>query len=317
MRPVPLALVLAAVYVLLAGAYLTVSSTWAARWTEDVESLARVELVKGLLFILATGLLFFGFSVIVFRRMQRGVDQMQRQQQALLVAERRSLSGVYAAMMAHDTNNVLSTVGIGLGVLSAAENLSEAHRAVIARMSNAVEGLLLSNQRILRFGRANLKPNPTTWDLAGTVGEVVEFARTHPKLEGRHIATNLPAGHSACLDRGQFELSLVNLLFNAGDAVGPGGHLRVSAGNDADHLFLSVEDDGPGVPPEMREKVFEAFESGKEGGLGLGLLSVKAFAEAHGGTVSVERSEWGGALFRISIPLSVCQPPAQKLTCAP
>ena len=79
------------------------------------------------------------------------------------------------------------------------------------------------------------------------------------------------------------------------------GTLTVRAAREGEQLVLSVRDDGPGIPKEIQSRLFETFVTGKRGGTGLGLASVKAVADEHGGRVSVETSP-KGTCFQLFLP---------------
>jgi signal transduction histidine kinase len=100
----------------------------------------------------------------------------------------------------------------------------------------------------------------------------------------------------------------LNLIENAARHTPPGTHIRASTGIDNGTAILTVEDDGPGVPPELGPRVFDRFVRGPgtgNRGAGLGLAIVRAVAESHGGTVTLEHPAAGtGARFVITIPWS-------------
>jgi signal transduction histidine kinase len=105
------------------------------------------------------------------------------------------------------------------------------------------------------------------------------------------------------MQRGHLSEILVNLLQNARDALNHGGNVFVSAECHRDYAVeISVRDDGPGIPPERTERVFEAYYTTKEKGSGLGLAIVKHNAELYGGTVRVESELGKGAKFTVSFP---------------
>jgi len=105
----------------------------------------------------------------------------------------------------------------------------------------------------------------------------------------------------------------LNLIENAARHTPAGTHIRASTSVQDGMAVLTVEDDGPGVPPELGSRVFDRFVRGAPGtrGSGLGLAIVRAVAESHGGTVALERPEVGpGARFVITIPRGVLAPEA-------
>lgn len=141
--------------------------------------------------------------------------------------------------------------------------------------------------------------------------------RLRPQFEEKHLSTQLleESKHpEEALVRGNealLEQLAYNLLDNAARYSVDGGRVRVRIARSGDTVVLAVDDDGPGVPKEYRERIFERFfrvdesRSRETGGTGLGLAIVKHAAEAHGGTVHVEESEWGGASFVVELPAAV------------
>lgn len=95
---------------------------------------------------------------------------------------------------------------------------------------------------------------------------------------------------------------LTNLMQNAVDAVGDRGTVKVSASPDRQGVTVHVEDDGPGVLPELSHRLFEPLVTSKAHGVGLGLALVKRIAERHGGGVQVGKSSLGGAKFSVYFP---------------
>jgi signal transduction histidine kinase len=113
------------------------------------------------------------------------------------------------------------------------------------------------------------------------------------------------AGHfpPMLMQRGHLSEILVNLLRNAREALGQEGNVFVTAGCRRDHsIEISVRDDGPGVPPDKIERIFEAYYTTKEKGTGLGLAIVKHNAELYGGSVRVESKSGQGAAFVLFFP---------------
>jgi signal transduction histidine kinase len=104
------------------------------------------------------------------------------------------------------------------------------------------------------------------------------------------------------VDEALIDRMLLNLILNAADATNGAGRIEVRLTGDAETVFIEVLDDGPGIADDAKAAIFEAFYTSKPHGLGLGLVSVKVCAEAHGGSVEVSRSDLGGAAFRVRLP---------------
>ena len=115
-------------------------------------------------------------------------------------------------------------------------------------------------------------------------------------------------------DRGKVRLILDNLLSNAIKFTPRGGTISIHARSQRDQLVLDVMDSGPGIPPDERERIFEAFYQGKtpQGGhvkgTGIGLSVVTEFVNAHGGSIEILEAKVGGAHFRVRLPLQQTTP---------
>ncbi len=109
----------------------------------------------------------------------------------------------------------------------------------------------------------------------------------------------------ANVNRVQFELVVHNLVRNAIQAAGRGGRAEVLLGRDRGAVWLEVRDSGPGVPEELREKIFEPFVTTRQGrgGTGLGLAITRDIVVAHGGTIRALAPETGGTAMRVEVPI--------------
>jgi signal transduction histidine kinase len=138
--------------------------------------------------------------------------------------------------------------------------------------------------------------------IATELDSTLRFLR--PEMEGQDIRLrkHMPS-EAVCvfMDRNRLRQIMLNLLNNAREAAGPGGEIDVSVECEAGLVRIEVSDNGPGVPPEDRERMFEPFFSTKELGTGLGLPLVKRFTEEAGGRVQYLERNAGGACFRLTL----------------
>jgi signal transduction histidine kinase len=106
--------------------------------------------------------------------------------------------------------------------------------------------------------------------------------------------------------RDELHRMTLNLIENAVKHTPPGTHIRAATSRVGDEAVLVVEDDGPGIPPALENRLFERFvRSGRDGGRGsgLGLAIVRAVAQSHGGSVALERANGSGARFVVRLPV--------------
>ncbi len=149
--------------------------------------------------------------------------------------------------------------------------------------------------------------------LAPVIADVVASLR--PLLEARGARVRLdvdPEGSRARFDRVRVEQILTNLIGNAIKYASPGGRIVIETcrirSEEREFVEVAVCDDGPGVAPEDRERIFQAYvrvgEEGGASGLGLGLAICKRLVEAHGGTIDVTSREGGGSRFAFTLPMA-------------
>lgn len=141
--------------------------------------------------------------------------------------------------------------------------------------------------------------------LVGDDGESAGEGAVLPR--GVELSFELPDEPAAVhLDRQMLRRALINLVRNAGQAIESSGkqagQIRVSLERDGDFFVVDVDDDGPGVPEEMRLTVFDPYVTTKNDGTGLGLAIVKKIIVEHGGSIAAHASPLGGARMRIRIP---------------
>ncbi len=106
------------------------------------------------------------------------------------------------------------------------------------------------------------------------------------------------------LDSHRLRRVIINLLHNAVDMMPEGGRIILRFKNDGTKVITEIQDSGPGIAPEIADKLFQAFVTfGKEHGTGLGLSICKKIVEDHGGTISARNAPGGGAIFSFTLPV--------------
>ncbi len=254
----------------------------------DLQHRARRDLIASL--AVAAALLIAGW---VFYRLRR---RAQLAEEGL--AERRHLAalGELSAVLAHEIRNPLASLKGHAQLLE--EQLADdprrhakAHRVV----DEAVRLEHLTNS-LLDFTRADR--------LATGVASPAEVARRAAELTdpARVVVDAAGAPERWSFDAMRIEQALVNLLRNALQASAPPAEVELKVVDDGDGLRFTVADRGPGVPSEMRPRLFEPFVTGRAEGTGLGLAVVRRVVELHGGRVTIERRHGGGSVFVLWLP---------------
>lgn len=291
---------LAVAYGVLATAYILVSSQLAADHSATIEELRQIETLKGITYVAVTTVAVFLGGLLAMRRMDRDSAELVRRERALVASEGRVFAGVMAASVAHDANNVLVAVLADLETLASASHLDKAEH--VTQLRNSVGRLVGLNRRLLTAARDGVPKDRHTVDLARTVRDSVATVRSHAHLRNCRVICR---GDEHLLIQTQpllIHQIISNLALNAGEATQGRGTLEVVTTTTTTEVLLEVHDNGPGVPKERWATLFDSLMTTKATGTGLGLFSVRACAQGLGGSVEIEDSPLGGALFRVRLP---------------
>ncbi len=136
--------------------------------------------------------------------------------------------------------------------------------------------------------------------LALLLDELAEVLAGDRRFDALRIVRAYPARFFLCVDRQQLRQALWNLAINAAEVMPQGGALTFGIEPEVPALY--VEDTGPGIPDALRGRIFEPFFTTKDKGSGLGLATVHAIVEGHGGEIRVDVGAGGGTRFTIRLP---------------
>lgn len=227
--------------------------------------------------------------------MSRALDrERQAAQQLTELGEARTR---FLAAVSHDLGTPLGVIRGTLQMLDGPPDVVDVLRRNVDRLGAMARQL--SELSRLQRGMLDLRRQPL--DLAVTVPDVI--ASLGPALDGFPIAVDVEG--TVEVDRLAFERTLMNLLGNAIQHAPPGTQICVDTEPREDHVVISVEDEGPGIPKHEWETVFDEFRQGRHHsgrGMGLGLSIVRHYARAHGGDAWAEKGRTGGARVRVSLP---------------
>jgi signal transduction histidine kinase len=214
-------------------------------------------------------------------------------------AGKLAVVGEMAAIMAHEVRTPMGILRSSAQLLQRELHLDERQRELIGFIFSETERLNRLITLLLECARPN-PPHFMSHDVLEIVDSVLALLESRVERAGVTLSRQSDGGEVwlSC-DREQIMQVFLNLILNALSFVGEGGRVRVSTHRDEDALWISVADDGPGVPLEFREHIFDPFFSRREGGIGLGLTIVQQIVQAHGGTLTVGDSAWGGASFNL------------------
>ena len=238
----------------------------------------------------------------LYEELRDYVQQVEESQQALLQAEKMAAAGRLTASIAHEVNNPLQALQNCIH-LAGREDLSDVQRGEYFELAKTeLERLMSTVQRMLDFYRPGVVKSDEV-DLGELLEHVVgllsqQIEKHHVDLE-IDVAANLPAVTAVS---SQIQQVFINLILNALDAMPQGGKLAISGRPSRDGAEFLFTDNGPGIPVDQVEHIFEPFFSTKTGGTGLGLTVSYNIVTAHGGTLELIPDTRGGASFRIYLP---------------
>ena len=304
-RPWRLAFAVAAIYMVCAGIYIVLSSWYVARHAHTVSAVHLSEMQKGLIFVGVTGLLLGLGLAAVFRAMARQQKKIIGQRNALLISERHAVAGMLASSVAHDINNVLTMLVNTVYFLKKLIQSSEEAEPYVLRIQEANAQLTALTRRLLRAGAVQKHTEAQPFDLNRIIKDSLEFAKTHRTVRDCHVRLVCSGQIRMFGFPDLIQQMLFNLIINAAQATQGRGEILVQASTGNQHISLRISDNGPGIPMDKREIIFEPFYTTKEEGTGLGMLSVQACVEAHAGEIRLADAEQGGAEFIIDLPRRV------------
>lgn len=234
---------------------------------------------------------------LVFRQQSSYVEREKR-----LVArgeqDRRLASlGRLTAGVAHEIKNPLNTIQLSVGRLR--RRVEDVDPRILAAITRSVATIAQTVEDFM-----NLARDPglalETGDPAAVLQEAVSQVRPMAATAGRRIEVVAAATHvKVRLDAARLREAFVNLLRNAVQA--SKGKVEVRLRREEGECLVHIDDDGPGIPPEKRDEIFEFFYTTKEAGTGLGLPLAHRVAEEHDGTLEVSEAPMGGARFTLRL----------------
>jgi two-component system, NtrC family, sensor kinase len=242
----------------------------------------------------------------------RATARLTEAQVQLARSERLASVGRLAAGIGHEIGNPIAAL-MGMEELMLDGDLPpETARDFLQRMKRETERIHVILRDLLDFARPEREPAsaspPDPADVSEVVRDVLALVRPQKSFKEvavvHDVAPELP---NVSLPAPRLMQVLLNLALNAGDALATakkGGRLRITARATGERVSIEVEDDGPGIAPEIRARLFEPFVTTKDvgAGTGLGLAVCRGLIEAAGGTIALDASYTQGARFVVTLP---------------
>ncbi len=276
--------------------------------------------LQGVLIGLAVGIVI-GVPIVWFE-LKRQIRRARAAERRARNAERLAEIGAMTAGLAHEIKNPLSTIGLNAELLSEAiadlPGLDDDDRSSMRRrvgvLQREAERLRDTLGDFLRFA-GEIRLVRERRDLNEVVDELIDFFLPQAQHHNIRMRSELGRGPmEASLDASHFKQALLNLLLNAVQAMTEGPGAESSRAKELIVRTTEVETDvgpqwavhvidtGPGIPPDVSERIFTPYFTTKGGGSGLGLPTTKRLIEEHGGTIDVVSQDGQGTDFVVTIP---------------
>jgi signal transduction histidine kinase len=238
------------------------------------------------------------------------LNRLQAAQQELLVSERMATVGRLSLKVAHEVRNPISAIELNAEMLEdivrarSGSDMEEAGGLVasIRDQVNTLDALTEEYLAFARFPKAHFEEESVNQ----LVEELAAFVRPVADRQGLTMRVETdPAVPMMEIDRALLRQAIHNLVKNGMEALSRGGALTIESRLDGDAVEIAVADTGPGIAPEVAERLFEQFFTTKPQGTGLGLAISRQIIEEHGGELRWANQPGGGAVFTIRLPVKV------------
>jgi len=239
----------------------------------------------------------------LFHDLEAFADEIERSQNQLIQAEKMAAVGRLTASLAHEINNPLQAIQNSLHLAGHKGLDQDKQQTYLEMAQNEVNRLIQIVHRMLDFYRPTSSMREL--DVNRPVEDAIAIAQkrlqqSHIHVEAR-LSRNLPPVRGTS---NQLTQVFLNLVINAIEALPDGGTLWVGTAHHANarQVVIAFRDNGPGIPTEIRDHLFEPFHTSKPTGTGLGLAISYGIVERHAGTIAVESPPGGGTTFIIRLP---------------
>jgi signal transduction histidine kinase len=227
-----------------------------------------------------------------------------------MAAQLRALNRLYRGV-AHDLRAPLNAMVLNLELLRRSLDPAAPPREGIGERQQKWVGII--EQELQRLRRAldvllaqTAPPSekPERFDLRDVLEEIGELLYPQARQQKVELERDAPGqGVAVMAHRDQIKQAVLNLSINGLEAMAEGGKLRLALAAEGPLAVLRVADTGPGIPPELADRIFDMHFTTKQTGTGIGLYVARSIFEAQGGTVRIERTGPLGTTFQLTLPI--------------
>ncbi len=255
-----------------------------------------------------------GLSLSLLQLISHRLREFNRQYlNEVVQAERLAVLGRFARGVVHDLKNPLNIIGLTAELAGQPDATPQFRAQAQERIGHQVERISSLVSEILYFTQNDPeKIVLAPMSYAEFIGKLIAELKPEAEMRGASIElAGPPPPTMLLLNPKRLARVLFNLIHNATDAMGDGGKIFLRFGQTPREVVTEIEDTGPGIAPEILDRLFQAFAThGKEHGTGLGLSICKKIIEDHGGRIWARNEPGHGAIFSFAIPL-----PKKPLIC--
>jgi len=270
--------------------------------------------------VILTGLAAWQLSLRWVRRQNARQRRLLRRTRQV---EKMAEVGAMTGHLAHEIRNPLSIIRVNLQLLS--EDIARLANAAGSTSSEQIDGSEQRYRRQLRkietitkeaerltntlndflryTGRMEL--HPARHDINEILDDLIDFYEPQALSKDVRIRRSLTKAPAICrLDQDLIKQAFLNLFINATEVMGQAGELMIRTDVKKDVVHVEVVDTGPGIPPQLQEKVFDPYYTTRPGGTGLGLPTCRRIIEEHDGHIELHSELGKGTKFSIELPLA-------------
>ena len=248
-----------------------------------------------------------GLALVLLQKFSQRMREFNRRYiEEIVQTEQLAIIGRFARAIVHDLKNPLTVISLSAEQVCAPNTTPQQRTEALNRIRKQVEYIRALVEEILEFSSgtgSEMKLAPTNY--AQFIAETISELQQQTALKSTRLTlANTPPPITLLIDPQRLRRVFVNLVSNAMDAMREGGVITFRFNLEPDGLVTEIEDTGPGIPPQIMDKLFHALVThGKEHGTGLGLSICKQIVERHGGQIWARNKPEGGAIFAFKLPM--------------
>jgi len=226
---------------------------------------------------------------------------LEKSKQDLVRVSKLAVIGEMAAIMAHEVRTPLGIMRTAAEMLQREPDLTPTAQEMTQFILSETDRLKVLVTTLLECARPR-PPRFCPCQIKNVIGQVVALLHVRAERKGVQFELVLEGDDSVEGDPDHLVQVFLNLLMNALQHVPEGGRILIRSSGDKETWHAWICDNGPGIAPEWRERIFDPFFSRREGGIGLGLTVVQQILLAHGGEIEVTDNPFEGACFHLWLP---------------